>query len=390
MINVTKPYLGDKERFKAYIDKIYANNWITNQGPLHAQLEERLRDYLGVRNIILVNNGTLALQVAYRALGLSGSAITTPFSFVATTSTLHWEGIRPVFADIHPETWNLDPANVEAAIEPDTSAIVATHVFGNPCDVRGLQQVANRHGLKVVYDGAHAFGTRFEGRSVLQWGDITTVSFHATKLFHTIEGGAIITDDDELAERVRRMINFGIVDAERIEGVGINAKLNEVSAAMGLCILDELEDILARRAVIGQHYERRLQGAFDLQRPTYGSQLNYSYFPVGLRDEPSLLDTKKALNAVGINPRRYFYPSLETLDYLQPQAIKPVSRKLSHRILCVPLYPDLPQATQDLLIDTLLLAQQKKTSMESLRALITPAQLLPSWDFPGDSSPVLT
>jgi len=241
MINVTKSYLGNKNKFKAYVDRIYNTGWLTNHGPLVTALEQRLKDYLGVRNIILTNNGTIALQIAYRALGITGSAITTPFSFVATTSSLQWEGIRPIFADIDPATWNLDPNQIMRHIEPDTTAIVATHVFGNPCDVERIGQIARQHNLKVIYDGAHAFGSLYKGRSVYSWGDISTLSFHATKLFHTIEGGAIVTDDDDLAERVRLLCNFGIVDTDQIEGIGINAKLNEFSAAMGMCVLDDIE-----------------------------------------------------------------------------------------------------------------------------------------------------
>ena len=186
MINVTKSYLGSKNKFKAYVDRIYNTGWLTNNGPLVTALEQRLKDYLGVRNIILTNNGTIALQIAYRALGITGSAITTPFSFVATTSSLQWEGIRPIFADIDTNTWNLDPEQIERHIQRDTSAIVATHVFGNPCDVERIEQIARKHNLKVVYDGAHAFGVLHKGRSVYNWGDISTLSFHATKLFHTI------------------------------------------------------------------------------------------------------------------------------------------------------------------------------------------------------------
>lgn len=288
MINVTKSYLGSKNKFKAYVDRIYNTGWLTNNGPLVTALEQRLKDYLGVRNIILTNNGTIALQIAYRALGITGSAITTPFSFVATTSSLQWEGIRPIFADINTNTWNLDPEQIERHIQRDTSAIVATHVFGNPCDVERIEQIARKHNLKVVYDGAHAFGVLHKGRSVYNWGDISTLSFHATKLFHTIEGGAIVTNDDELAARVRLLCNFGIVDTDQIDGIGINAKLNEFSAAMGMCVLDDIEMILECRAEIGQRYERRLGEHFELQRPQPDSRCNYSYFPVALADESQL------------------------------------------------------------------------------------------------------
>lgn len=354
MINVTKSFLGDKDQFQTYIDRIYETGWLTNHGPLATLLEERLKDFLGVRNIVLTSNGTLALQIAYRALGIQGSAITTPFSFVATSSSLHWERIRPIFADIDPHTWNLDPSGIEACIEPDTTAIVATHVFGNPCDVEAIQAIADRRGLKVVYDGAHAFGVRYKGESVLNRGDISTLSFHATKLFHTIEGGAIITDDDELARRIRLLCNFGIVDTDCIDGPGINSKLNEVSAAMGLCVLDQVQRIFAERAEIAQRYEMAFAGHLDLQKPQPGSERNYSYFPVALRDEKHLLHSRTLLNQREINPRRYFYPSLDTLDYLQPQRPQWHSRALSQRVLCLPIYPGLPRRTQDEIIGTLL------------------------------------
>ncbi|MCD5992705.1 DegT/DnrJ/EryC1/StrS family aminotransferase [Pseudomonas sp. CDFA 602] len=354
MINVTKTYLGDIDTFKRYVEGIYARGWLTNHGPLAGELEDRLKDYLGVRHIILTNNGTLALQVAYRALGLSGSAVTTPFSFVATSSSLQWEGIKPIFADIDPDTWNISPAQIESSIAEDTTAIVGTHVFGNPCDVQAIQQIAHAHKLRVVYDGAHAFAVRHAGESVLNWGDISTLSFHATKLFHTIEGGAIITNDDALARRAYLLCNFGIADLDKIDGIGINAKLNEFSAAMGLCILDNIGSILDERAEIAHRYTVRLESYMDLQKPQADSDLNHSYYPIGLRDEQELLRVRTALNISKINPRRYFYPSLDTLEYLQPQPGQPVSRALSERVLCLPIYPGLQHSDQERVIQTLL------------------------------------
>jgi len=370
MINVTKSYLGSKNKFKAYIDRIYNTGWLTNNGPLVTALEQRLKDYLGVRNIILTNNGTIALQIAYRALGINGSAITTPFSFVATTSSLQWEGIKPIFADIDPATWNLDPNQIERHIQQDTSAIVATHVFGNPCDVERIEQIARIHNLKVVYDGAHAFGVRHKGQSVYKWGDISTLSFHATKLFHTIEGGAIVTNDDELADRVRLLCNFGIVDTDQIEGIGINAKLNEFSAAMGMCVLDDIELILECRAEIGRRYEKRLGDHFDLQLLQPESQCNYSYFPIALDDENQLLRCRSQLNENGVNPRRYFYPSLDTLEHLQPQTPQPRSRALSRRVMCLPIYPGLPRKVQEMVVQTLI--QESVHSSQSSRTLFQP------------------
>jgi dTDP-4-amino-4,6-dideoxygalactose transaminase len=354
MINVTKTYLGDIDKFKTYVEGIYARGWLTNHGPLVGELEERLKDYLGVKHIILTNNGTLALQVAYRALNLSGSAVTTPFSFVATSSSLQWEGIRPLFADIDANTWNISPEHIESRIESDTTAIVGTHVFGNPCAVERIEEIALKHKLKVVYDGAHAFAVRHAGQSVLNWGDVSTLSFHATKLFHTIEGGAIITNDDEIAKRAFLLCNFGIADVDKIDGIGINAKLNEFSAAMGLCILDDIENILEERAEIAYRYTSRLENYLDLQQPQADSQLNHSYYPIGLRDEQQLLRVRTALNHRDINPRRYFYPSLDTLEYLQPQVPQVESRSLAERVLCLPIYPGLQKSDQDKVINTLI------------------------------------
>lgn len=361
MINATKSYLGNKTKFLGYVDSIYTSGWLTNHGPLVTELEQRLSDYLGVRNIILTNNGTLALQIAYRALNLTGSAITTPFSFVATTSSLQWEGIRPVFSDIDPATWNLDAKLIESNIRADTQAIVATHVFGNACDVEEIGQVAQRHGLKVIYDGAHAFSVRYKDRSVFNHGDISTLSFHATKLFHTIEGGAIVTNDDALAARIRLLCNFGIVDTDVIDGIGINAKLNEFAAAMGLCILDDIALILEQREEIASRYEQQLGDHFDLQRQQPHSQRNHSYFPIALRDEEQLLRCRSALNHEGINPRRYFYPSLDTLSYVQPQPAQVESRRLSRRVLCLPIYPGLPRHVQNRVIETLLIEARRSS-----------------------------
>ena len=220
MIPVTKAYLPNKEKYQSYVERIFQSGWLTNNGSLLQELERRLADYLGVKNIILVANGSFALQLAYKALDLEGEVITTPFSFAATTSTLAWEGLKPIFADINPKTFNIDPAQIEAQITSNTSAIVPVHVFGNPCDVEAIQAIADKHKLKVVYDAAHAFGSEYKDQSVLNFGDISTLSFHSTKLFHTIEGGAVITNDDELAKKVRLMINFGISGPASIDSVG--------------------------------------------------------------------------------------------------------------------------------------------------------------------------
>ncbi|MDP3300691.1 MAG: DegT/DnrJ/EryC1/StrS family aminotransferase [Sulfuricurvum sp.] len=340
MINVTKPYLPNREKYKSYIDSIYQANWLTNNGPLVQELEKRLEDYLGVKNILLVSNGTLALQIAYKLLDLKGEVITTPFSFVATTSSLMWENLVPVFVDIDPDTFNLDPSQIEEYITRETSAILPVHVFGNSCEVEKIASIASRNGLKVIYDAAHAFGVKYKDKSVLDYGDISTVSFHATKLFHTIEGGALIIKDDALFAKAKRLINFGYEKGEIVE-LGINSKMNEFSAAMGLAVLDDMEEILRKRKEIWEKYHEALEGKVGFQKMNGNSTNNYHYFPIVLKDESEVLRLQQALNKQQIYPRRYFHPSLDTLEYLQPQAPMDISRDLSERILCLPIYPDL-------------------------------------------------
>src|SRR5574344_509204 len=259
MINVTKSYLPNIEKYKSYIDEIYKSGWLTNQGPLVQKLEARLQEYLGVKHIILVSNGTIALDIAYKVLDLKGEVITTPFSFVATTSSLLLSGLKPIFADIDEKSLNLDDNNIEKLITPNTSAILPVHVFGNACEVEQIETIANKHNLKVVYDAAHAFDVKYKDKSVLNYGDISTLSFHATKLFHTIEGGALIINDDSLVEKVRYLINFGIKNQEEIPHLGTNAKMNEFEAAMGLCILDDIENIRNNRKKVVENYKIGLE-----------------------------------------------------------------------------------------------------------------------------------
>lgn len=341
MIPVTKPHLPDRTRLDAYVDGIYERGWITNNGPLVRELTQRLESWLGVDNMLLVSNGTLALQIAYRALGITGKAITTPFSFVATTSSLKWEGIEPVFADIDAGSYCLDPVKVEQTICEDTQALIPVHVFGNGCDVEALDAIAQKNDLKIVYDGAHAFGVNYKNQSLLQHGDATTLSFHATKLFHSIEGGAIVFKHKEDLERAKRYINFGIDGPESIVALGINAKMNEFQAAMGLCLLDEIDTIMAQREAVAQQYREQLVGHVQLQTWNSACSRNHAYFPVVFASEEQLLHVQAALNDSGISPRRYFYPSLDTLDYMHGQGEQPVSRDIARRILCLPIYAGL-------------------------------------------------
>ena len=346
MINVTKTYLPNKEKYKQYVDEIYANGWITNNGPLVKKLEKRLAEYLDVKNIVLVANGTVALEIAYRTLDLKGYAITTPFSFVATTSSLVTNGIKPIFADINAQTLNIEPNAIEALITPNTKAIVPVHVFGNGCDVEAIEQIAKKHNLNVIYDAAHAFNVKYKNSSILNYGDISTLSFHATKLFHTIEGGALIINDDKLVEKARYLINFGIESSEAIPELGTNAKMNEFEAAMGLCLLDEMPEVSQKRKELYQRYKNELKGLVQFQEQNKHSTQNYSYFPIILKDEDEALRIQKALNHQKISPRRYFYPSLDTLAYIEPKQHCKQSRDISKRILCLPLYPELSEDEQ--------------------------------------------
>lgn len=347
MINVTKTYLPDKEKYKQYIDEIYANGWVTNNGPLVQRLEKRLAEYLGVKNIVLVSNGTVALEIAYRTLGIKGFVITTPFSFVATTSSLVTNGLLPIFADIDPATFNIDPKNIEPLITPNTSAIVPVHVFGNACEVEEIEAIAKKHDLKIIYDAAHAFDVKYKGESILNYGDISTLSFHATKLFHTIEGGALIINDDSLVQKARYLINFGIQNTESIPELGTNAKMNEFEAAMGLCILDDMEHIVQSRKKAYETYQNELKGLVQFQEQNSNSTENYSYFPIVLETEEQLKKVEQALNERDIFPRRYFYPSLDTLSYIEPKQSCQISQDISKRILCLPMYAELPDTTQN-------------------------------------------
>ncbi len=353
MINVTKTYLPNKEKYKKYIDEIYENGWLTNNGPLVQRLEKRLAQYLGVKNIILVSNGTVALEIAYRTLDIKGFAITTPFSFVATTSSLVTNNILPIFADIDSNSFNLDPKNIEKLITPNTSAIVPVHVFGNACEVEEIEQIAKKHKLKVVYDAAHAFDVKYKDKSVLNYGDISTLSFHATKLFHSIEGGALIINDDELVQKARYLINFGIKNSEEIPHLGTNAKMNEFEAAMGLCVLDDIEEIKEKRKDILENYRKELKDLVYFQEQNINATENYSYFPVVFENETQLLKVQKALNEKQIFPRRYFYPSLDTLEYIEPKQECKISRDISKRILCLPIYAELEKDVQDIIISTI-------------------------------------
>lgn len=344
MINVTKSFLPPLEAYTKYLEGIWTRGYLTNHGPLVNELEDKLREYFGVKHFFYVNNGTIALQIAIKALELKGEVITTPFSYVATTSSLIWENTKPVFVDINPVDYTLDVTKIEAAITPQTTGIMATHVYGLPCNVEAIEAIALKHKLKVIYDAAHAFGVSFKGKGILNYGDISTLSFHATKLFHTVEGGGIATNDDALAHRIAYMRNFGHKGQEDFWGVGVNGKSSEFHAAMGLCVYPYITDIMDKRKELAGLYEKYIsQYKLDLERPVIpeGTLYNHAYFPVVFSSEQKLIMVRDSLNAAYIYPRRYFYPSLNQLPYLEEKISLPVTESISARVLCLPLYHDL-------------------------------------------------
>lgn len=345
MITVTKPYLPAFEVYEDYLKGIWDRQWLTNNGPLVQELEEKLKNYLGVKHLIYVNNGTIALQIAIKALGVSGEIITTPFSYVATTNCILWEGCVPVFADIKNTDFNIDPEKIEALITGKTVAILATHVYGNPCDVEAIKKIADKHKLKVIYDGAHAFGATYNNKQVLSFGDIATCSFHATKIFHTVEGGAIITNDDALAEKMTLYRQFGHVGDEHFS-IGVNGKCSEFHAAMGLCLLPMMDEFIADRKITAKAYDELLK-SLNLQQleALPDTAFNYSYYPVVLDTEERLFKIRDFLQQNGIVTRRYFFPSLNKLPQYTGEDC-PVSESVSLRVLALPLY--FKMATEDI------------------------------------------
>lgn len=341
MINVTKPFLPDIEEYFEYIRGVWDRCWLTNNGPLVNDLEIKLKEYLNLNHLLFVSNGTMALQLAIKALDLKGEIITTPFSYIATTSSILWEGCDAVFVDIDKNTLNINADLIEAAITEKTSAILATHVFGNPCDIQAIDKIAAKHNLKVIYDAAHCFGTKYKGQSVFNFGDISTTSFHATKLFHTVEGGAVMTRQPELLKKMAFQRNFGHESTDTFACVGINGRNTEFHAAMGLVNLKSIDEILASRKKQAQAYDAALKTLqVKKQKITADSEWNYCYYPIVFETEEQLLRTIKALNDNWIYPRRYFYPSLSTLQFVR-KSDTPVANDICRRVLCLPMYHSL-------------------------------------------------
>jgi dTDP-4-amino-4,6-dideoxygalactose transaminase len=357
MVNVSKPFLPEYAEYEYYLKGIWERNWLTNHGPLVNELELKLKEYLKLDHLLFLNNGTIALQVALKALDVRGEVITTPFSYVATSSSIVWEGSKPVYVDIDPASLNIDPAKIEAAITPATTAILATHVYGNPCDIDAIDKIARRHKLKVIYDAAHCFGTLYKGKSVFEFGDISTASFHATKLFHSGEGGAVITRDPALLKKMGYLRNFGHETAESFALAGINGKNSELHAAMGLCVLKHIEAILADRERIWKVYTKALKNLkVETPRINPDGKWNHSYFPVVFRTEQELVKAVELLNKNYVFPRRYFYPSLNNLPYVDNRAC-PLSESISGRVLCLPAYYNLADEVIDMIARLLLRAQ---------------------------------
>ena len=363
-ILVTQPILPPLEEFNEYLKKIWESRWLTNNGSYHQQFEKELAAYLGVEHLSVFSNGTLALMTALQALRITGEVITTPFSFVATTHSLHWNDIKPVFCDIDPITYNLDPAKIEAAITPKTTAILPVHVYGNPCNVEEIQRIADTYGLKVIYDAAHAFGVKYKGIPVVKYGDLSVMSFHATKVFNTFEGGAIICQDERMKKRIDFLKNFGFADEVTVVAPGINAKMNEFQAALGVLQLKYVDGYIQKRKEITNVYRDRLKNIsgitwFDRDFPDVLH--NYSYFPIMIDEQrfgKSRDQVYEGLKQFGIYTRRYFYPLISEFPTYRglPSAAPanlPVSEHIARNVICLPIYPDLTMEEVDRIVQGL-------------------------------------
>jgi degT/dnrJ/eryC1/strS family aminotransferase len=358
MIPVTQPFLPPKEEYQKLIDGIWKRQWLTNMGPLASQLEMELKDYLSVSHLLFVTNGTVAIQMAIKALELSGEIITTPFSFVATTSSIVWENCTPIFVDINPKSLCIDADKIESAITDKTQAILATHVYGNPCDVVKIEEIAKKYNLKVIYDAAHAFGVEVNGKSIFEYGDISTCSLHATKLYHSVEGGLVITKDAELLKKLAYMRNFGISGFDSFSELGLNGKNSEFHAAMGLVNLNHIKDIHTKRKQLTELYDEKLKNLKARKIDWHpNANENYAYYPIVLESEELLLKIKEYLDMNEIFTRRYFYPSLASaLPYL-PKLELPITEDISKRVLCLPLYYDLTIEEVDMICRMMLRIQ---------------------------------
>lgn len=349
MINVTKTFLPPQNEYQELLKIAWKSGWVTNRGVLVKRLEESLREYLKSNSLIAMTNGTLPIQIAIKALEIKGEVITTPFSYIATSSSLFWEGCKPVFVDIHPDYLTIDESKIEDKITPKTTAILATHVFGNPCPIEAIDDIAKKYNLKVIYDAAHCFGVDYNGQSIFNYGDVSTCSFHATKIFHTGEGGAIFCNE-KYYDKIFYHHNFGHKGEEDFSGIGINAKMSELQAAMGLSVLKYMNKILLKRREIVELYDSLLSDAnVSRLKLRENTNWNYSYYPVIFPSESKLLQVKSKMNKNDIFPRRYFYPSLNKIDYLKGDYM-PISESISERILCLPLYYELKKSDVEFIV----------------------------------------
>jgi dTDP-4-amino-4,6-dideoxygalactose transaminase len=340
---VTQPYVPSLDKYMHYVKKAFDDKWLTNDGPLLKELTERLKDYLGVKYLLLVSNGTAALQLAYKIKNLSGkNVISTPFTFPATTTALEWQNANVILSDINKDSWNLDPHAIEQRLtKSDISAIVPVNIFGMPCDMEAFDKVGKAHKIPIIYDSAQSMLAKHNGKSVLQYGDIHCMSFHATKLFHTVEGGALTFNNKEDYERAQRLINFGIGENGVVGEAGINAKMSELHAAMGLCILDDLPMLIENREESVSRYHNELADVITFQKSNRDTYTPPMYMPVKFETEDALLNTRAQLNKHGYTSRRYFYP--KNHEYLQKPipSVLPVSDAVSNKILCLPLMHNL-------------------------------------------------
>lgn len=342
MINVTKTILPPFKVYNRYLKEIWKTNWVTNNGRYVQELEDKLDEYLGINNLLAVANGTLALQLAFKALNLKGEVITTPFTFAATTNSLIWEGLNPVFADIDPKTFNIDPKDVEKKITKNTTAILAVHVYGNPCDVESLEKIAKKHNLKLIFDAAHAFGVEYKNKPILRFGDISILSFHATKTFHTIEGGAIIVRNNEIFNKLKLLRNFGIKSEEEVLLPGINAKMNEFQAIMGLANIPYIDRSRLKRKIIYDYYVEKLKIYKGLRfQEINSSKYNYSYMPVIFKNKFVRNKIYNVLIKNGIKPRKYFFPLTSDFKFISSNMNLPIAKEIADRVLCLPIYENL-------------------------------------------------
>lgn len=351
MINVTQTFFPPLEEYQRYLQRIWTNQWLTNRGELVLELEEKLKTYLSVDHILVTNNGTIPLQIALKLLGNGGEIITTPFSYVATSAAIVWEHCTPVFVDIHPEYLTIDETKIEAAITDKTTCILATHVFGNPCHIEAIEAIAEKHHLKVIYDAAHAFGVTYNGKSIFEYGDVSTCSFHATKLFHTGEGGALFAKDIDLQHKLFYSHNFGHKTTIDFYGLGINGKISELQSAMGLAVLPHMSTVLNERKFVVDFYNQNLNfSKLQTLKIRANTNWNYSYYPIIFETEDELLKVQSSLNDLQIFPRRYFYPSLNKIEYIVDVQEMKIAESISSRILCLPLYVGIENSDLNIIV----------------------------------------